>query len=161
MFLPTAIQLTICCPVRGVLYRHGAGSFFVRVITEGGLKCAATLPLSARARPVFLPRWSLCGTKAEKHCYDREGTTHPETELSQGGCREMRRLQAVLPYYDGVFRRGRLFGREAFAESGRGRRTAGTARRTDGAGADRLHRLHLPRIQRGQACGRGWATTRR
>ena len=138
MFLPTAIQLTICCPVRGVLYRHGAGSFCARDYRRRiEMRCDIAI-VGAGPAGIFTALELVRNKSGKKHCYDREGTTHPETELSQGGCREMRRLQAVLPYYDGVFRRGRLFGREAFAESGRGRRTAGTARRTDGAGADRL-----------------------
>ncbi len=53
--------------------------------------------------------------KRQEDRHLRKGRGHREQAVPEGQDEEMRKLQALLPHYDGLFRRGRIFGRKAVA----------------------------------------------
>ena len=76
--------------------------------------------------------------KEDRH--RRKGEVGGEQALPQGQDAEVHELQALLPHHDGVFGRGRLFGRQAVFKLRSGGRSAPAHRRNARAGDHRLCR---------------------
>ena len=78
-----------------------------------------------------------------------EGAEHRKPPLPQEPDQQVRQLQALLPYYHRLFRRGGLFRREAVSELRGGRGSAHPYRSGPGPGDHPLRRQNLP----GFRCG--------